>query len=68
MFFYFIYKISYSWKEKQIKNDFILSNDKKTIKINYQSCYNTHILDYDFIDELEYCLDISINTFEKKFR
>ena len=40
-----------------------LSNDNKTIKINYSSCYNTYVLDYDFIEELEYCLDISINTF-----
>ena len=58
-----INKISYRWKKGQIKNDFTLSNDNKTIKINYSSCYNTYVLDYDFIEELEYCLDISINTF-----
>ena len=58
-----INKISYRWKKDQIKNDFTLSNDNKTIKINYSSCYNTYVLDYDFIEELEYCLDISINNF-----
>ena len=62
-----INKITYRWKKDQIKNDFTLSKDNKTIKINYSSCYNTYVLDYDFIDELEYCLDISINTFGIEF-
>ena len=58
-------KILYKWSLNQKKNNFILSNDNKTIKIDYSSCYNAYFLDYNFVDELEYSIDISVNTFDK---
>jgi len=56
-------KNSYKWKKNQMKNNFQLSNDNKTIIINYSGCWNTYLLDYDFVDEKEYYIDISFDTF-----
>ena len=58
-------KIPYKWSNNQIKNNFILSNDNKTIKIDYISCYNIYFMDYDFKEKVEYSFGIFINTFGK---
>jgi len=55
---------SYKWNKIQIKkNNFVLSNNDKTIKIHYSGCNNSYFLDYIFEKETEYCICISINTF-----
>ena len=57
---------SFKWNKVQIKkNNFLLSNNDKTIKIDYSSCWNPYFLDYIFEKEKEYCICISINTFGK---
>ena len=54
---------SFKWNKIQKKNNFLLSNNDKTIKIDYSSCDNSYFLDYIFEKEMEYCICISINTF-----
>ena len=48
---------------KKKKNNFLLSNDNKTIKIKYSGCDNMFFLNYNFINECEYSFGISLNTF-----
>ena len=55
--------VSYKWSKNQINNNFELSNNDRTMKINYNSCYNAYFLDYIFKDKLEYIICVSINTF-----
>ena len=55
---------SLKWNKIQIKkNNFFLSNNDKTIKIDYSGCWNSYFLEYIFEKEIEYCICISINTF-----
>ena len=52
--------IQYKWCRNQKKNIFTLSNDNKDIKINYTSGYNIFYVDFNFNDNIEYSLGISL--------
>lgn len=53
----------YRWNRVQNKNDFVLSYDQLTIRINYNSCYNYHYLDYIFKEKKIYTFGILIKNF-----
>ena len=55
-------KILFKWNRIQNKNNFLLSNNNKTIKINYSGCYNLYFLDYIFEGEYEYSFGVAIKS------
>lgn len=58
----------YKWdtiQNNKHSSTFILSNENKIIKSNYFSCYNKLLLNFNFINEIEYSFGVSLNTFEK---
>jgi len=59
--------IDYKWNSIQNKKNFILSNNNKTIKIDYVGCFNVYTINYDFKDKIEYTLGISMNTFGNEY-
>ena len=63
-------KVSFKWAKIQKNNlfqlfNFQLSNDDKTIRINYNGCYQIYFIDNIFTNNLEYSFGVHINTLGK---
>ena len=60
-----INKVNVKWAKMQKLKHFQLSNEDKTIKINYNGCYQIYLIENIFSNNLEYSFGININTYGK---